>query len=164
MSESHPQGGKYGKSCFFLQSLREEALLQQQRIREKLPRLLPEEPDLPVGNRLRESDKRRLRGMFRYNQNFPGGCVKKKEKTLVRELWVCDYPGCGVAYCCKIPRLHPSYVFWCDNPCKFIQTDNCTQLRGYSGDPNDPYKEKIVPGQVPPFVIKKGRCLDHYEK
>ena len=90
--------------------------------------------------------------------------MEKKGKSLVRRLWVCGHPGCGVACCCKIPRLHPSHVFWCDDPCKFAQTDNCTQLRGYSGDPDNPYKQEVLPGQDPPFIIEKGRCLEHYEE
>lgn len=88
----------------------------------------------------------------------------KRSKSLIRELSVCAHPGCGVAYCCKIPRLQPTHIFWCDNPCQFKETDNCTQLRGYTGDPNNPYKAEVFSGQNPPFKIIMGKCLQHFEQ
>jgi hypothetical protein len=87
---------------------------------------------------------------------------EKNDDEKTRELWVCVV--CGIAYCCRIPLMDPPLLLWCDDACRFQMTDNCTKLRGYSGDPEEPYKKKVGPGQKLPFVVNKGKCLDHFEE
>jgi hypothetical protein len=86
---------------------------------------------------------------------------KKKEKK-TRVLWVCTV--CGKAYCCRIPSLNPPLLLWCDAQCRFQETDSCTKLKGYSGNPEKPYKVELKPSQLPPFIVRKDKCLEHCEE
>jgi hypothetical protein len=68
--------------------------------------------DVPV---LKSKDKRRM---------IMPGCEKG---AATRTLWVCDNQDCGEGYCCTIPSLKPSSPLWCDSPCRFVGTDQCTK-------------------------------------
>jgi len=81
-----------------------------------------------------------MRGKENKRRMIMPGCEKS---ATTRTLWVCDYPDCGEGYCCTIPSLKPSNPLWCDNPCRFVGTDQCTKHK--------PHKKKF------------GKCPKHFE-